>query len=73
MTQSIGDRGVIPSLEFKSPNKVIKPFGSAVPRFRYPDVGGSSVDTFKTSGTIAGAGGEIQESHEEWKPDGTYS
>ena len=67
MTQSIGDK-IIPSLEFKSPNKAIKPFGSAVPRFRYPD---GTAETYKKTG--AAADGEIQESHEEWKPDGTYS
>jgi len=67
MTQSIGDR-VIPSLEFKSPIKAIKPFGSAVPRFRYAD---GAADPSKKTG--AAPDGEIQESTEEWKPDGTYS
>lgn len=68
MTQSIGDR-IIPSLEFKSSNQAIKPFGSAVPRFRYPD---GSAEASKKTGTAA-ADGEAQEPNEEWKPDGTYS
>ena len=67
MTTSLGDRP-IPSLEFKSPGKVSKPFGSAMPRFRYPDTT-TGEGTRKGHLDIDGEEGQA----EQWKPDGTYS
>ena len=66
MSSTLGDNKVIPSLEFKSPSKVSKPFGSALPRFRYYQEGGNAEKR--------GAQQETEEDGSaEWKPDGTYS
>ena len=64
ISTSLGDRP-IPSLEFKSPAKVTKPFGSAMPRFRYPETEANR----KASNDPEGDDGTA----EQWKPDGTYS
>jgi len=65
VSTSLGDRP-IPSLEYKSPMKVTKPFGSAMPRFRYPE---TNEGTRKAHLDLDGDDGQA----EQWKPDGTYS